>query len=272
MHIGAKLNSVFATLLPEGFQRVKRSSQTLIRLLRSNSGDSGGAIEPPNLNTTLDAPTSTVMATSQQNSPNVKSLTAHPIRWRLDFVAKKISVLCPSAPDISEIETSHPHLAKGNALLSFSLHSWMQAAPRSVDSLFVRSSFSDISLVRTSDDWALLESTSMMSEIILPQRKIVDGSCRLRLSVPDTFSWNGNRSLSVGSRTDELNLDDLDVLDRAIITSIWISPLRFNIAAQTGSLLVAVVDCFKGESRLAMRAKKMRHRLHLLRSKAVNFL
>jgi hypothetical protein len=247
MHIGAKLNSVFATLSPEGFQRVKRSSQTLIRLLRS-SADSGGAIEPPSLTTTLDAPTSTVMATSQQNSSHVERFTEEAIRWRLDFVAKKISVLFPSAPDISEIETSHPHLAKGNALLSFSLHSWMQAAPRRVESLFVRSSFSDISLVRTSDDWPLLESTSMMSEIILPQRKVVNGSCQLRLSVPDTFSWNGNRSLSVGSRTDELNLDDLDVLDRAMIVSISISPLRFNIAAQTGSLLAAVVDCFKGLS------------------------
>ena len=243
MHIGAKLNSVFATISPDGLTRVKRSLERLIGILKT-ADDSVHDAELRRFKPKLDKQTSPISTTFQENLADVESDNSVeiPIRWRLDFLAKKFSVLFPSTHDISEIDTSHPHLARSNALLSFSLHSWLQAAPRTTESVFIRSSFSDVSLVRTSDDWPLLESSAITADITLSERKLVNACCQLRLSMPDTFSWNGNRSSSVGGRAGGF---DTDVLNHAVLVSISISPLRFNIAAQTGSLLLAVFASLK---------------------------
>ena len=244
VHVGAKLHSVFATLAPEGLGRIRRSLRGIIAVV-SNGAESSAIAEASNLNGNLKIPSSSTDVSTERDLPPANAGDGTPIRWRLDFVAKKLSFLLPSARDVNEIDTSHPHLARSNALLSFSLHSWLQAAPRKVDSLFARSSFSDISLIRTSDDWPLLESTSITSEIILHQGSIVNSACRFCLTVPDTFSWLGMRSSSVGYQQDGLSSDETDVHDYKTVVSVSISPVRLNIAPQTASLLLAALASFK---------------------------
>jgi hypothetical protein len=161
-----------------------------------------------------------------------------PIRWRGDFAASKFSVLFPTY-DMKEIDASHT--VRSNALLTFSQHFSIEASPTKVGSLLIRSEFTGVSLVRTSDEWPLLETMAISSDMTLLQTSIVNSCSRLRLTVPDTFARNENCTLlnhASVTCSESHSLEDGDY-EMLLLTSM--SPARFNFSAQTCCLLLSAL-------------------------------
>ena len=240
MHVGVKLNSVYMTISSEGIKNVLHGFHRLKELFIARP-EGSKAIQikriyaPPNPGET--PVTSTILG--DPSAAKIEDKDLIPIRWRGDLAMSKFSVLFPTY-DINEIDASHT--VKTNVLLTFSQHSLLHAAPSKVGFLLIRSRLTGVSLVRTSDEWPLLESMVISSDMTLRQPSIVNSLSQLHLTVPDTFFGNENRSSSNNGSNVGLESHNLEVIDCDMFLSISMSPAHFNFSAQTCSLLLRALS------------------------------
>lgn len=240
MHVGAKLNSVYMTISSEGIKDIQRSFRRLKDLFKARP-ESSKAIQINRLHATPNPDVTLVTLTILEDSSveRIKDMDLIPIRWRGDFAMSKFSVLFPTY-GINEIDASHT--VRSNVLLTFSQHSSFQATPSKVGTLLIRSGLTGVSLVRTSDEWPLLESMVISSDMTLLRPSIVNSRSRLRLTVPDTFFGSGNRTpLNHGSNVG-LESHNLEVGDCDTLLSISMSPARFNFSVQSCCLLLRALS------------------------------
>jgi hypothetical protein len=145
VHLGVKINPLAVVVSPDATVKLTETMEKMRRTLLSLKQSQGVQKHPG------------VM--------NVGPIFALPIRWRVDVTCRRVKFKF-SRESKDEWDMTDDLGAK--MLVGLTLIVSIQESPVANGALSIRMGLNDISLVRSSDDWPILEPFSVVSEFVFP--------------------------------------------------------------------------------------------------------
>jgi hypothetical protein len=206
-HVGVRSNSAYFTASTRGIESVTNLIVQTVDTLKSHN----------KTNDVSEIPEEVSILTSNGD----RSHGVLPIRWRIDFLSKQNSVLFPRQMETNQ--TIHLPEAFGSSLiLPVSFHVYAEEATGK-HSIKLCSIISDLSLLRSTDDWPILEPLTVRSELVLPISKLSVSEAAENLLVPVHFTWHDRPFDNSTAASDE---------DTDIKLFVLLSPLRLNLSPE----------------------------------------
>jgi hypothetical protein len=145
VHVGVRINPLSLVASPEAASKFLRCSEELRHVLSFRRNKT--------------------MTKERRKRPSIDWFTCEfPLRWRMDVAIRRINV---NFPEDNKGDWNVTEDAGSKMLMAVSLVVSIQESPLSKGSLSIRMGMTDISLIRSSDDWPILEPFAVIFEFIM---------------------------------------------------------------------------------------------------------
>ena len=151
------------------------------------------------------------------------------VRWRTDFLANNVVVVLPAK---SYHQLALPVSADSSILLGFSIQTCAQRHSTEANSLDVHFTIKDLYLMRSADDWPILEKTTLCASFVFPKALQAHAVVPHQLLLPKDSAWIQEESFT-------LRLPDVAGDASCVRASIFFKPLRINLSTQICSLIIS---------------------------------
>ncbi|KAG7355613.1 vacuolar sorting-associated protein 13, N-terminal domain containing protein [Nitzschia inconspicua] len=222
-HIGVRINPISIVVSPDAtyklFECVEETKRTILPLKKVN-----GTPRP-------------------QNRNKIERSFGIPLRWRLDATLRRVNIKF-SREHNDEWDMSEDTGAK--MLVALSVVASMQESPVAKGSLSLRMGVTDIALIRSSDDWPILEPFSVMSEVVLAH-SILDRLSRESQLSPILMKPDSALS-EIEAVMNRLGWDSMPNRksdDKGVKVVLKVTPLKINISAPVIHLFAELANIMK---------------------------
>ncbi|KAL3924425.1 MAG: hypothetical protein SGILL_001054, partial [Bacillariaceae sp.] len=223
IHIGIRINPLAVVASPEAVSKLVGSFEELKGAFGSENGESNGSISQ-----------------QRDESPGGVFGLCCPCRWRADISLRRINIRFPS-DTTDEWGISNDIGTKMLVALSFVLS--VQESDQAGGSLLVRFGVTDISMIRSSDDWPILEPFSILSEVTVQHKvlqRLRNGATKSRallLRKDSTLAEIEAAMLRHG--WDSIPVRKMDDASSRLVLKL--TPLKANLSAPVIALLVDIL-------------------------------
>ena len=226
VHLGIKICSLSLLASPEAVSKLLQSGRELRQII--STGNSG------------------IPSEKRSKMSFINRLTSDaPLRWRIDVVLRRINI---KFPEENKNEWNVSDDIGSKMLMAFTVVTSIQESSAYKGRVSLRMGVTDITLIRSYDDWPILEpfsvifelvlmsqfisrSTSESTEDILPLLVRADSSLNEIDAVMTRYGWNSIQSRKTNDETWTLVLK--------------IAPLKINISVSIIGLLADISQSFR---------------------------
>lgn len=219
VHIGLRINPLSIVVSPDAshklLESLEETKQTVLLLKRTNH------------------------TKASREPKEVGEITKFPVRWRVDATIRRVNIKF-SRESKDEWDMSDDMGAK--MLMALTVVTSMQESPVAKGALSLRMGITDISLIRSSDDWPILEPFSVIYEFVIPHPVLHRLSGKSDLA---SLLVRSDEIEAVMERHGWVSMPNRKTDDASTKLILKLTPLKINISAPIILLFADVAQSMK---------------------------
>ena len=229
-HIGVKVNSLNLLGNLRSLVGTKRAAETVINCVKHSD-------ETASEGTENELPSKRLVRFDTED-------VIYPLRWRFDYAIGKGSIMIPS--DVTGVSTPSERSNFGIRLI-FALNCSLHMSPILNDAVIISAKAKEVTLMRCSDSWNLIEPGTIVCQASVPARAIpkniisCTGISYTQLKLPDSSPW----LLPIDAQEMEKVRIDNGRSESAIYFSLAISDILANYSALALAEVTSAISLLK---------------------------
>jgi hypothetical protein len=241
LHLGARLAPIGLVGSPRAISRISDSILQLRSVFADRKVDAAGSGPDGSVSTCRSRlATSEDMAPVHPGEPVILSVSKIATRWRVDLSLRRASILFPN-PTAQEWIISED--IRHAMVITWSLLASFQEMIGIREGFSARVAVTDLSLIRSSDDWPVVASHSIIYEMDMVKK---DGTCnkleKPHLKLPPDSPWNEIDAVMHRYGWDSMPERSMSDLDMSL--ALKITPIKVNVSASLVGLILNISRSF----------------------------